>query len=99
MKKRLTKVEELEVRHPGLADQLRVWFSQGIFVRQIPELITEQYKVPVSESAISSFRRKRWVPEQELLREKKLNAIVALEVAREQEIRASMASRIPEPRK
>jgi hypothetical protein len=93
--KKLTKIEELDQRFPGLADKVKMWFAQGIPARKIAELLFEQYKVSVSATPISSFRSRRWVPEQELLREKRLAALAAREVSREQAIKASLASEVP----
>ncbi len=91
MRKDLTKVEKLDYQHPGLADQLRQWLSQGISSRRIVELVFGRYQVCLSKSAIAYFRKARWVPEQEHLLEKKIEARAAQEVAREQETKAAMA--------
>jgi len=93
--KRLTKIEQLDQRFPGLADQVRKWFAQGISAEKIAALLFEQYQVSLSATPVSSFRSRRWVPEQERLKDKKIAALAALEVAREQEITASMASPVP----
>jgi hypothetical protein len=86
---RLTTIEKLDQRFPGLADQVRTWFAQGIPAREIAELLGAQYGARASEDAVEYFRSRRWVPEQELLREKKIAALAAQEVSREQAIRAS----------
>jgi hypothetical protein len=92
----LTKIEQLDHTHPGLADSVRNWFAQGITAEKIVELLFEQYHVSVTTSPISSFRSRRWAPERERVQEKRIEALAALEVARELEIKASMASPIPE---
>ncbi len=90
MRKDLTKVEKLDYQHPGLADQLRQWMSQGIPCRQIVELVLERYQVRLSKSALGRFRTRRWAPEQERLREKLVEAHAAQELQREREIRSAM---------
>ncbi|MDR3677323.1 MAG: hypothetical protein P4N24_17680 [Acidobacteriota bacterium] len=92
--KHLTKIEQLDGRYPGLADKVRKWFAQGISAKQIVGLLFEQYQISLSPTPVSSFRSRRWVPEQELLRDKRISAMAAMEVAREQEIRASMVARV-----
>jgi hypothetical protein len=89
--KRLTKIEQLDQRIPGLAENVKKWFSQGISSEQIAVLLYNHYRVVLTSSPVSSFRSRRWVPEQELLEDKKLSILAALEVAHEQEVRASMA--------
>jgi hypothetical protein len=93
--KRLTKIEQLDQRIPGLAENVKRWFSQGVSSEQVAVLIFKHYQVSLTSSPVSSFRTRRWVPEQELLEEKKIAALAALEVAREEAIRASMASQVP----
>jgi hypothetical protein len=92
---KLTKIEQLDQRFPGLADQVRKWFAQGFSAEKISVLLFEQYRLSLSPTPISSFRSRRWVPEQELFREKRIAALVDQEVSREREIRASMASEVP----
>ena len=92
---KLTKIEIFDQRFPGLADNVRKWFAQGISAQKVAVLLFERYQVSISTPGVGRFRSQRWVPEQELLQEKKIAALAALEVAREQEIRASMASAVP----
>ena len=92
---KLTKIEIFDQSIPGLADNVRKWFAQGISARNVSALLFERYQVSIPRSGVGHFRSQRWVPEQELLQEKKIAALAALEVAREQEIRASMVSAGP----
>jgi hypothetical protein len=93
--KQLTKIEQLDERFPGLADDVRKWFGLGVTAEQIVKLLFERYNVSVTTSPISSFRSRRWAVERERIQEKSIEALAALEVARAQEIKASMASPIP----
>jgi hypothetical protein len=93
--KQLTKIEHLDERFPGLADNVRMWFAQGVTVKQIVALLFERYQVSLSTGPISSFRLKRWAPERKRIQEMRISALVALEVAREQEIKASMVYPVP----
>jgi hypothetical protein len=93
--KQLTKIEQLDQSFPGLADDVRMWFGQGITAEQIVKLLFEKHHVSVTVSPISSFRHRRWAPERERIQEKRIEALAALEVEREQEIKASMAWPIP----
>jgi hypothetical protein len=93
--KTLTKIEKLDQRFPGLADNVRKWFAQGVSAKKIAVLLFQQYQVSLSPTPVGSFRSRRWVPEQELLRERKIAARAALEVSRELEITASLASEVP----
>ena len=90
---KLTKIERLDQQFPGLADQVRNWFTQGISCEKVAVLLAERYPLaaPVGHSTVGSFRRKRWVGEMELLREKKIAVWAAQEVAREREIKAAFA--------
>ena len=95
--KQLTKIEQLDAQFPGLADSVRNWFAQGVTAEHIVGLLFEKYQVSLTTSPISSFRNKRWARERERMEEARITALVALEVAREEEIKASMVSRAPEP--
>jgi hypothetical protein len=88
---RLTKIEELDAQHPGLADQVRNWLAQGVTVARIADLLFDRYHVSLSKHTVGRFRKRRWVPEQDLLRERRVTALVEREVAREIEIRDSLA--------
>ena len=93
--KQLTKIEQLDARFPGFADDVRNWFALGVTAEQIVGLLFEKYHVSLTTSPISSFRNKRWARERERLEDARIAALVALEVAREEEIRASMVSHFP----
>ncbi len=79
--KRLTRIEILDHDHPGLADQLREWFLQGIPVRKIPPLVLEKYNLRVSDTHVARFRRRHWVRELDLAREKRIEAFIEQELA------------------
>jgi len=95
--KQLTKIEQLDAQFPGLADHVRNWFARGVTSEQIVALLFEKYQVSLTTSPISSFRNKRGARERERREEARITALVALEVAREEEIKASMVSRPLEP--
>lgn len=99
MRSDLTKIEKLDAQYPGLADSIRKWFLQGIPMQEISELLREHYKLAISTFPIAKFRAKRWVPEQRLLREKKIEARAAQEVADERQVKASVASQMLESAK
>jgi hypothetical protein len=93
--KQLTKIEKLDGQFPGLADDVRKWLTRGIFCREIAGLLAEKYPVSVTTGTVGSFRMRRWVPEQELLREKRIEALAAQMVASEREIKAALAAEDP----
>lgn len=90
---KLTKVELLDRQFPGLADQVRRWFVAGHSCVKVAELLRHQYgeAARLGQSTVGSFRVKRWVPEREMLREKKISILAAQEVAQEREIKAALA--------
>ena len=87
----LTQVEKFDVRFPGLADQVRAWFDQGIPIRKAAELLLEHYGVSVPGTTLGNFRKRRWAPDRELLRKKKIAGRAAQEIALERAIAASLA--------
>ena len=91
MRLQLTKIEKLDTQYPGLADDVGKWFSQGISSCKVANLIFEKYRMVVVPRTVGGFRSRRWVPEQKLLREKRIAARAAQEAAREREIRQSLA--------
>jgi hypothetical protein len=91
----LSKIEQLDVQFPGFADDIRNWLLQGIAAAKIPALLFEKYRVSVTAGMVGHFRSERWVPEQRLLREKKIAARAELEVSRDMAAKASMAERAP----
>jgi hypothetical protein len=93
--RQITRIEELDVQYPGLADEVRTWFSQGIAAAKVAALLFEKYGVRVQPTTVGSFRSRRWVREQQLLQKRKIEILAAAEVAREQAIKASLASTLP----
>ncbi len=87
---RLTKIEMLDHQYPGLADQLRQWFLQGIAVRQIPRLVLEKYELHISETPVARFRRRRWVREQEMAMQQRIQVLVEEQIARDEAARAGV---------
>jgi hypothetical protein len=61
--KQPTKIEQLDKQIPGLANQVRVWFDQGVSAHAVRDLLRKQYGVSVSETLISNFRAWRWARE------------------------------------
>jgi hypothetical protein len=59
----LTRIEQLDKQIPGLANEVRMWFDQGVSARAVRDLLRKQYGVSVSETLISNFRAWRWAPE------------------------------------
>lgn len=91
---KLTKLEKVDQQLPGLADDVRKWFAQGISCTRIAALIAERYPISLSRTPVARFRARRWVPEQERLREKRIELLAAQELAREQAIRDSMLAEV-----
>ena len=88
---KLTKIEMLDGQYPGLADEVGKWFAQGVTCKQIAARLTEKYKVKVTTTTVGGYRFRRWVPERDRLREKRLEALAAQEVASEREVKAALA--------
>lgn len=94
MRNRLTKIEKLDYHYPGLADQVREWFAQGVGVRQIPGLLFAKYNLRITETPVARFRTRRWVPEQELIQQKRIEALIARIYARDDEIALGLAKQL-----
>lgn len=88
----VSKIEKLDLQHPGLADDTRKWFSEGTSCQKIVALLGARYQVTVSKTQVARFRCRSWVPEQKLLRLKKLEILAVQEVAREREVKATLAA-------
>jgi len=88
----LTKIEMLDAQFPGLAEQVGQWFAQGVSAIQVAALIFERYQVSVLPGTVSSFRCRRWVPEQKRLREKMIGLRAAQQVAHEREVKTALAA-------
>jgi hypothetical protein len=91
---RLTKIEKLDHDYPGLADQLREWFAQGVAVRQVPRLVFAKYNLRITEAPVASFRSRRWARERELLLDRRIDALLARLSAREDEIALALAAQM-----
>jgi hypothetical protein len=83
--KMLTKIEKLDQRFPGLADQVRDWFNQGASVREVSELLFLQYNIYVPRTTVGNFRARRWARDQEILRQTRMTAAAAEALLRELE--------------
>lgn len=90
---KLTKIELLDAQYPGLANQVRQWFTAGISCVRVAELLFERYGegARLWPSTVGNFRLKRWVPERQLLLEKRILIQAKLEVACEREIKQALA--------
>jgi hypothetical protein len=93
--KLLSKIERLDQEHPGLADDARKWFAQGISCRKIAALLSDKYQIALTMTPVGRFRCRRWVPEQNLLREKRIELLAAQQIAEEREVRATLAREFP----
>ena len=74
---RLTRIEKLDHQYPGLADSVKDWFYQGFSAEKVKDLLHEKYGISVARADIGFFRTERWVPEMELVREKRIAALAA----------------------
>ncbi len=92
--RRLTKIEKLDHVYPGLADQVREWFAQGVAVRQVPKLVFAKYNLRITEALVASFRSRRWAHEQELMLEKRIDALIARLNTREDEFALALAQQL-----
>ena len=94
---KLSAIELLDQRFPGLADRVRKWFAEGVSCQKVAELLVEQYGAGarVAHSTVGSFRLKRWVAEQRLLQQKKIEILAAQQVAQEREMKAKLARESP----
>lgn len=88
----MLKIEKLDQRFPGLANQVRQWFNEGVTVRKVEELLALRYNVRVPRPTIGRFRARRWVPERELSREKRITAAAIGELLRELQLKDSPAA-------
>ncbi len=64
---RLTEIEKLDGRYPGVAFHVKGWLDQGIPSAEIVGLIHGTFHLPVTEAMVENYRYKRWVPEKELV--------------------------------
>ncbi len=53
----LTKIEKLDQTFPGLADDVRQWFGQGISAKKITALLFERYQVSLFGNSHQQFSR------------------------------------------
>ena len=94
---KLSRIELLDQQFPGLADRVRKWFAEGVSCQKIAALLVEQYGAAArtAHSTVGSFRLKRWVPEQRLLQQRKIEILARQQVAQEREMRATLAREFP----
>jgi hypothetical protein len=67
----LTDLEKLDGQCPGIAGNVRNLFRQGMSAEKVAQFIQTKFGFAVNTSVIEGFRRKRWVPEQDLAAEKR----------------------------
>jgi cytochrome c-type biogenesis protein CcmH/NrfF len=92
--KKLTKIEILDRQFPGLAEEVRKRFAEGISCKKIAELLVDRYGLSLSHNPVETFRARRWAPEQRLIQEKKIAALVVQEIAREKAVRDSLKAEV-----
>jgi hypothetical protein len=93
--RKLSKIERLDQQYPGMADDTRNWLAQGISCEKIAVRLSDKYQVAIATSPVKRFRCGRWVPEQKLLRERKIALLAAQQVAQEKEMRAILTREFP----
>jgi hypothetical protein len=81
----LTRIEQLDQRFPGLADQVTDWFIQGASVREVSELLFLQYNVFVPRTTVSSYRARRCARMLEFFRQERMTAAATEALMREAE--------------
>ena len=91
-RKYLTKIERLDGSYPGLADQLRTWFAEGVSARKISPMVQSQFALSVDYQVVQRFRSKRWVRERELKEAIAARTEAATPVEHEQQMRALLAA-------
>ena len=97
MNKKVSRIEQLDLQFPGLADEVRKWLAQGISSKKIAELLPTLYPVSVKRWTVGKFRSRVWVPEQALLREKKIEAQAQFEVERDRAVKLALAAGLAGP--
>jgi hypothetical protein len=95
MRRQLTRIEMLDAQYPGLEDDVRRWFTEGLTTAKVAERIREKYGISLPARTVGGFRSTRWAPAQRLLVEKKVEAQAAHEVALERAIKQSLARQAP----
>ena len=89
---RLTKIEVLDAEHPGLEDDVCRWLTQGMTAAQVAGRLLEERRLPNLNSAVSAYRKKRWVPMRRRIQKQKEARIVDLELAQELAVRRSLSA-------
>lgn len=75
----LTDVEKLDSHHSNFAFSVKALLDQGIPVEKIPAEILRIFGVTINASAIEHYRKKRWVPEKEVVALKMATTKAAIE--------------------
>ena len=84
-----TKIEKLDLRFPGLADQVRAWFNLGRTAQEVSQLLREQYHVSVPLWTVSRFRAHRWARERDLREAQEAEAAARAHFSRLLEMKAA----------
>jgi hypothetical protein len=61
MRSRLTRVEQLDAQHPGLANDVKKWFSEGLAAGSIAAGVQKKYGVLVRPTTLGRYRNCRWL--------------------------------------
>lgn len=64
MRSRLTRVEQLDAQHPGLANDVKKWFSEGLAAGSIAEEVRKKYGAVMRPTTLGRYRICRWLFEQ-----------------------------------
>jgi hypothetical protein len=87
--KKLTKINQLDLRFPGLADQVRNCFDLGMTSQQVAQLLREQYEVSVPRWAVGYFRTRYWARPREREEARRIEATATAAFNRLQEMKAA----------
>jgi hypothetical protein len=93
---KLTKIEQLDQRFPGLADDVVRWFSQGVSVEEIPRLLFAKYNIFMSASPVAKFRSRRRLCGQRSLHDPLLKILESVHFAPERSLSAYLAAKLQE---
>ncbi len=90
----LTRIEKLDQKLPGLADQVSAWFNEGLSTQRVVDLLTKWFGLRVPRSTVGSFRARRWMRDRQMARDQLALAQVAEAALQELEMRAYLEPRL-----
>lgn len=78
----MQRIMQLDQQFPGLANQVRTWFDQGVIAKDVARRLWERYQIRVTRNVVGYFRTQYWARQREREQTQRIEAAAKVEFDR-----------------